>query len=148
MMRRYSGPRTFSRLRQPLAAPGQVRRRLHHRAFTSGRSEFFPPRRPFGDRSRVRGVDEQSPSRSDQLRGRCDEPVGDVEVERVWPLLVCRVLGGQHLERCEPHTGESFGGPAVAPVRSGERLGVVDTGPRPFQEGSHVHPAGGRLLQS
>ena len=56
-------------------------------------------------------------------------------------VVIGRALGGQQLERREPHPGQPVGRPAVAPVGSGERLGVG-------QPGTGSGPAGRRRRQA
>ena len=59
------------------------------------------------------------------------QPVGQAEMPAVITLVVDGALGGQHLERGQPHPVQTVHRPAVAAVGGGERLGVGGPGRGP-----------------
>jgi len=89
---------SVSRYHQSLAPARQVAGRLDDHAFAASGGEFGPPAGPGVNGSRDGRVHGDAAGRRDKLGVGGDQPVGEVQVPGVRPLVVGRRLGGQQLE--------------------------------------------------
>src|SRR5712672_2302042 len=64
--------------------------------------------------------------------------VGQAEMPAMITFVVDGAVGGEHLERGQPHPVQAVHRPAVVPVGGGERFGVGGPGGGPPGEGGHV----------
>ena len=123
---------------------GEVSGGLDHHALSPGGGQVLPPARRCGHGGRIAGLDGDPAGRGDQVRVGGGEPVGHAEMPQVRALVVGGALGREQLERGDAHARQLVGGPAVAQVGGGERVGVRGPGAGPGQQGLDLRAIAGQ----